>query len=103
MFMDFSLHFWRYVIYLRAVIGSLVTLIVLGGFAISRLENIELGNAIYLAFITALSVGYGDISPQTGLGKVVCIVIGLIGILYVGMTAAIANRALADTMKQLDE
>ena len=87
-------------LHVRELILSLLLLIVLGGVAISQVEDIKLGDAIYFAFITGLSIGYGDISPETGLGKVVSVAIGLVGMLFVGLTVAIATRALAKTAKR---
>jgi hypothetical protein len=63
-------------------------------------EGIKLGDAVYFAFITGLSIGYGDISPETVVGKVMSVVIGLVGMLFIGMTTAIATRALGDTAKR---
>jgi voltage-gated potassium channel len=64
------------------------------------LEGIKLIDGIYFAFITALSVGYGDISPKTTIGKLLSVGIALMGVLFVGITVAIATRALADTLKR---
>jgi hypothetical protein len=98
-FNQFVRLFFRYTLYIRESILSLLALLVLGGFAISKLEGIKLGDAIYFAFITGLSIGYGDIAPQTAWGRVVSIAIGLIGMIFVGLSVAIATRALADTVK----
>lgn len=102
-FNEFIRTFLHYALHIREVIGSLVLLIALAGFAISKLEGIRLSDALYFAFITALSVGYGDIAPKTIPGKVVSVGIGLMGVLFVGITAAIATRALADTIKRHTE
>lgn len=91
--------FVSYALYVRESLVSLLVLLVLGGSAISILEGIRLGDAIYFAFITGLSIGYGDIAPQTAWGRVVSIGIGLVGTLFVGLSVAIATRALADTVK----
>ena len=91
--------FVRYALYVRESLVSLLVLLFLGGFAISILEGIRLGDAIYFAFITGLSIGYGDIAPQTAWGRVVSIAIGLLGTLFVGLSVAVATRALADTVK----
>jgi hypothetical protein len=84
----------------RELLLSLLLMIAIGGVAISKLEGIKLGDAIYFAFITGLSIGYGDITPKTTAGQVVSVAIGFVGILFVGLTVAIATRALADTAKQ---
>ena len=98
-FIKFIQTFARYTLHVREVIGVLLLLIVLSAFVISSLENINLSDAIYFAFITGLSIGYGDISPGTTIGKFVSIGIGFIGMLFIGITVAIANRALAATVK----
>jgi len=37
------------------------------------------------------------------LGRVVSVGIGLVGMVFVGLSVAIATRALADTVKKLEE
>ena len=73
---------------------------VVDGRSVSKIEGIKLGDAMYFAFITALSVGYGDIHPETSSGKLVSVSIGLVGMFFVGVTVAIANRSLAETSKR---
>jgi hypothetical protein len=99
-FTEFVGTLWHYALKLREVMVSLLVLIIVGGVAISRLEDIRLGDAIYFAFITGLSIGYGDITPESTAGKIVSVSIGFIGILFVGLTVAIATRALADLGKR---
>lgn len=93
----------RLALHVREVLVSLVLLLIAGGWVISKVEHIKLSDAIYFSFITALSIGYGDISPTTGIGKLVSVVIGLIGMLFVGITVAIATRAVAVTAKKFLE
>ena len=57
----------------------------LAAITISRVENLEIGDGIYFAFITGLSIGYGDITPVTAWGRVVSVFIGLIGMIFVGV------------------
>ena len=97
---EFVRTFVHCALHVREVIVSLLLLIVLGGVAISHVEGIKLGDAIYFAFVTGLSIGYGDISPETAIGKMVSVAIGLVGMLFVGVTVAIATRALANTAKR---
>lgn len=102
-FNSFVRLFVRYGLHVREVLVGLLVLILAGGVAISRIEGIELGKAIYFAFITGLSIGYGDITPETALGRVVSVAIGLVGLLFVGLTAAVATRALRDLIVQLSQ
>lgn len=100
-FKEFIGTFVKYAFYLREVIITLNLLIVVAGCVISIVEeDVTLSNGIYFAFITALSIGYGDITPHSVLGKIVSVGIGFIGILFVGINAAVATRALADTVKR---
>ena len=97
---EFVRTFVHYALHVREVIVSLLLLIVLGGVTISQVEGIKLGDAIYFAFVTGLSIGYGDISPETAVGKVASVAIGLVGMLFVGLTVAIATHALANTAER---
>jgi hypothetical protein len=100
-FMVFAGYFFQYAYYLRGVLVSLLVLIFLCAVAISHFEGLPLGESLYFAFITGMSIGYGDISPVTAWGRVVSVAIGIIGMLTTGMTIAIATRALATTVKDL--
>ena len=99
-FNDFVGHFFRYAWFVREVLVGLAVLLSLGAVAISYLENIPLGEAFYFAFITGLSIGYGDITPKTGLGRLVSVGIGMTGMIFTGMTVAVATRALADATRE---
>lgn len=96
---DFSVFlrfFFRYTAYLRGVVTALILLLALAGLLIARLEDRSLGEAIYFSYVTGLTIGYGDITPETTLGRVISILIGLIGTVFTGIIVAIATRALAD-------
>lgn len=98
-FRTFVRYFVHYTLYVREVLVGFVVLILLGGVAISHLERIELGKAIYFAFITGVTIGYGDIAPETVWGRVVSVVIGLVGVVFTGLTVAVATHALGDTVR----
>ena len=100
LFVEFIQTFIRYAMHIREVIVSLFLLIVLGGLVTAKVEGLKLSDSIYFAFITALTVGYGDIHPSTTIGKILSVGIGLVGVLFFGVTVAIANRALAVTAKR---
>ncbi|TWU30828.1 potassium channel family protein [Novipirellula artificiosorum] len=94
-FVTFSRYMFRYAGYIREVLAGLLLLILLCGVAISHIERLSLGEALYFSFITGLSIGYGDITPVTPLGRVLCVFVGLIGTVFTGLVVAIATRALA--------
>lgn len=100
LFVEFFSAFVRYASYVREVFAALLLSLLLGAFLIWRFENIDFGDAIYFTLITGLTIGYGDITPETPLGKLISVCIGLIGMIVVGLTIAIATRALNDTAKR---
>ena len=87
----------------RVLLSLLVLLVVFGGVVISKVEGITLGDGIYFACVTGLTVGYGDIHPGTTMGRIVSILIALVGLLFTGLTVATATRALADTTRRIKE
>ncbi len=65
----------------------LVTAVVLlaGGYSRHVTEGISMEDGIWWAFVTAATVGYGDIAPHSLAGRAVAIVVMLIGIGLIGM------------------
>jgi len=103
LFAEFLRAWIRYTSYVQEIIGTLLLILLLGGVLIWRYEDISFGDAIYFTFITGLSVGYGDITPETVMGKIISVCIGIIGVLIVGLSVAIGARALTDTAKRHHE
>jgi len=81
----------------------LLALIVTGGFLFSFFDEIPLIDALYLAFITSLTIGYGDLTPETTLGKLVAVAVGHIGIIYFGMVVAISTLAVKRTVSVFEK
>jgi len=68
----------------------------LGAVGIHFSEGISFGNALWWSFVTISTVGYGDISPVTPLGRIIAGTIMLVGIGFLGMlTATIATFFLS--------
>jgi voltage-gated potassium channel len=77
-----------------------------GGAAFSAAEgrNISAWDGIWWAITTMTTVGYGDVSPHTNLGKAIAIVVMLVGIGFVALlTAALAERFVARDVGELEE
>lgn len=47
------------------------------------------GDALWLAAITATSVGYGDVYPVSSVGKLVTSILGFVGLMLIGATSAL--------------
>ena len=76
------------------VLSALLGLIVGLGLVIGLLEKWSIQDSVYFAFVSGLTIGYGDLAPTLLLTRVLAIVIGLCGILLTAMVAAVAVRAL---------
>jgi voltage-gated potassium channel len=50
--------------------------------------------SLYMAAITALTVGYGDFTPHTDVGRVLAVCLGLIGITFMGVVVAATVKAI---------
>ncbi len=88
--------FVRYGMLVREVLLCLIGLILIGGIVFAFVEDLDFSSSIYFAFITGLTIGYGEITPQTPIGRVVAVLIGVIGMIFIGLTVGIATRALND-------
>jgi hypothetical protein len=76
------------------VLSALLGVIVGLGLVAGRFEGWSARESIYFAFVSGLTIGYGDFAPKTGLARVLAIVIGTCGILVTALVAAIAVKAL---------
>jgi len=63
-----------------------------------KFENIP--QAIYWAVITLASVGYGDISPVTPMGRFLTIILALLGIGIFAIPAALLSSAFSDQLRR---
>ncbi len=60
----------------------------------------SIGHAFWWAIATLTTIGYGDVYPITGLGKVLSAVIALIGIGFVALPTGIISSAFIERIKQ---
>lgn len=81
---------------LFAGLGGLIAVLAL---VVGRGEGWSRADSLYFGFITALTVGYGDLRPTTGRGKFLAIVIALFGLITTGILVAVAVEAAAATFR----
>jgi voltage-gated potassium channel len=99
-FRHFAKKFLHIVWFTKSIYLSLMVLIALGGFVISRVEGLSFFDAFYFAMITGLTIGYGDISAVTTVGRITAILLGFIGYIMTGLIVATAVFALRETIKK---
>lgn len=95
--MYFTLEFIRMfclgIYYAGPILLFLLLLIILLGQLTGRRECWTRIDALYYAFITATTVGYGDYRPESTLGKFLAIAIALLGLVFTGIIVALAVKA----------
>lgn len=69
-----------------------IFIVLTGGTLISYVENRSFSDGIWWAFVTTTTVGYGDISPATDIGRIIACVLMLVGIGLIGsLTSTITS------------
>ena len=76
------------------ILSVLLGLIVALGLVIGLIEGWSVHESIYFAFVSGLTIGYGDLAPKSLLTRALAILIGVCGVLVTALVAAIAVRAL---------
>jgi hypothetical protein len=75
------------------VLSALLAIQASLGAVVGLIEGWGIGKGIYFAFITGLTIGYGDLVPTRPLTQVLAVVIGFSGIFLGGLIAALAVKA----------
>ncbi len=101
---SFTYHFFHAIWHVRAVILVLIALIVAGAAAVTLVEKMPFADTLYFAFVTGLTIGYGDIvlhSPFRDDWSP--ILIGLIGILFTGLLVAVLVHAVRESFEESEK
>lgn len=69
--------------------------LIIGALAITigRREGWSVADSLYFEFITATTVGYGDLKPTQGWGKLGAVSLAVLGIITTGILVALAVEA----------
>ena len=82
---------------IRFVILVTVLVVASGGIAIHYLEGLSIADSLWWAFVTAATVGYGDLSPATNAGRVVAVLLMVTGIGLIGSLTSTITSAFLKT------
>jgi hypothetical protein len=75
-------------------LSALLLLIIGLGVVIGLREGWSLEESIYFAFVSGLTIGYGDFAPKALSSRILAIGIGICGVLITALVAAVAVKAL---------
>ncbi len=77
-----------------------VSAILIASFAMMYFENMTFQDSLWWSFVTATTVGYGDLSPSTNAGRVIASLLMIVGIGLIGyLTSSITSFFLNDEHK----
>ena len=76
------------------ILSGLVGLMVALGLVVGLMEGWSMEESIYFAFVSGLTIGYGDLAPTTTLARTLSILIGICGAMCTALLAAIAVKAI---------
>jgi hypothetical protein len=76
------------------ILSVLLGLIIALGLVVGLLEGWSVQDSIYFAFVSGLTIGYGDLAPTALLTRTLAILIGVCGMLMTALLAGIAVKAL---------
>lgn len=77
------------------ILSALTGIFVVLGLVVGVREGWSVQESIYFSFVTALTIGYGDLAPKTLLTRTPAILIGTCGVLVTALIAAVAVKALS--------
>ena len=84
------------------ILSALLGLIVALGVVVGLIESWSVQESIYFAFVSGLTIGYGDLAPKSLLARVLAIAIGVCGVLLTALVAAVAVKALTTASERGD-
>ncbi len=97
--MEFTLNFFH--IFFRSIALAMpillffFILITLLGFWIGRKEGWSRTDSFYYAFVTATTLGYGDMTPKRKFTKYISIFLTFCGMIFTGVVVAIAVNSIS--------
>jgi hypothetical protein len=91
--------FWKQLRVVWPIVSGLIAFQLALGAVIGFLERWSVNESIYFTFVTALTIGYGDLAPKRLAARMIALAIAFSGILLVGLVAAIGVRSLEEAAK----
>lgn len=85
---------WTQLKILWPIVSALLLIQFTFGIVAGIVEQWSLGESIYFTCITGLTIGYGDLVPKHFISRFAAVVIGIVGVVLMGLIAAVAVRAL---------
>lgn len=92
--------FFKSVAVLSPIFVFLILVIFGLGVLQAKLMGISPGDGMYFAWVTAFTVGYGDVVPAGWLSRMCAMATALVGMIFTGLWVAVAVNALKMTVEE---
>ena len=102
MFKLFVKYFARVTWQLRSIYMSFIGIFFIGALAISYIEKLSFGDALYFTLVTGMTVGYGDISPQTIIGRFIALSLALVDMMLTGVMVATTVQVVKYSFEKIE-
>ena len=99
----FLLGLWVGLKIVSPVLTFLLSLMAGLGVVVAIVEGWPWRDGLYFAFVSGLTIGYGDLVPKAPLARALAVSIGLTGILLAGLVAAIGVNALNAAVREPED
>lgn len=83
------------------VLYTSLVLVLTSSFLMAYIEDQSFGDALWWSIVTCTTVGYGDISPATTLGRIIAIVLMIFGIGLLGMLTGTITTYFTISKKEI--
>jgi len=75
------------------ILSGLIGFMIVLGLVVGVWEGWSVQESIYFAFVSGLTIGYGDLAPKTLVGRALAVLIGVSGVLFTALLASLAVKA----------
>ena len=93
----------RQVRVLWPILSGIIAVMAGAGFIVGRIENWRIDESLYFAFVTGLTIGYGDFTPKHFSARLLAVVIAVCGVVLIGLVSAISVEALREADRDNNE
>lgn len=94
MIINFLLTHFSIMYEIIAIFLLLGVIIFICGIMIARFDNLSRQDGVYFAFLTAFTVGLGDVIPKSAATRFITIILAFIGLILIGILVGVAVHAL---------
>ncbi|MEG0285448.1 MULTISPECIES: potassium channel family protein [Vagococcus] len=87
----------------KALLAATMTILFIGTIFYHRVEDMSFIDSFYFSFVTLATIGYGDLTPVTTIGKLFTVIYGILGLGLVSLSVGVIARELVQSRVNKDK